>query len=350
MNDFLDALIDANAGSVWGQAAVFFLVAFVALGLAKLFLGTRKKEDAREINYTAGILFRTIIRKFSWFSIVIISLNLGRIPLTIPDSYMDWIKPINSIVFLLQIGFWLNAIILLFVQLKINRERATPEDDDSSVRLVGTFARLFLWTIVALLILDNIPGIEIDSLIASLGITGIAVALAVQSILGDLFASITIALDKPFQIGDYIAVEDKSGTVEQIGLRSTELRTVSGETLVVSNKKLLDAWVSNYQEMVNRRVRFELGVVCEISYQKLTHIPEILQQIIESYENTRFDRVTFKDFGESALIFEVVYFVTNRDFNIYIDLRHQINLNIFKRFEDEGIGLAYPTQTIILQK
>ncbi len=350
MDKWLTSVILDNPVSVWGQALLFFGGAVGLLALAKWLLGQRKLKDAEEVKYTAGILFRTLARKFSWITILIIGLNLAWIPLEIPEKFQAWTAPINTIALLFQIGLWLNAVISLFVQFKINREKATPEDDDSSVRLLGMIGRIFLWIIVLLMILDNVPGIEIDSLIASLGITGIAVALAVQSVLGDLFASITIALDRPFKSGDYITVDDKGGTVESVGLRSTQLRAISGEVIIVSNKKLLDAWVNNYHEMVNRRVSFQLGVVCEISYQKLTWIPEILQQIIKSHEQTIFDRVTFKDFGDSALIFEVVYFITTSDFKTYIDLRHEINMAIFKRFEDEGIGLAYPTQTIYLKK
>jgi small-conductance mechanosensitive channel len=340
-----------NPVSAWGQALLYFLGGVVILALAKGFLGQRKSKDAEEIKYTAGILFRTLVRKFSWITIFVLGLNLARIPLDVPEDVQPYVGPINTITLLFQIGLWLTAVISLFVQFKINREKETPEDDDSSVRLLGLIGRVFLWVIIVLMILDNVPGIQIDSLIASLGITGIAVALAVQSVLGDLFASITIALDRPFKSGDYITVDDKGGgTVEHIGLRSTQLRAVSGEVIVVSNKTLLDAWVNNFQGMVNRRVSFQLGVVCEISYQKLTWIPEILQQIIESHEKTLFDRVTFKDFGDSALVFEVVYFITTSDFKTYIDLRHEINMAIFKRFEDEGIGLAYPTRTIYLKK
>jgi small-conductance mechanosensitive channel len=347
---FLDTIIFGNPLAVWLQAVLFFLGMFLLLALGKLFLGGRKKKDAKEAQYSAGLLFRTLVRKFSWLSVVIICLNMARIPLEIPNKFSNEILAVNTIALILQIGLWVNAVILLFVQFRIKTVEEESDKGETSVRLLGLIARVVLWTILALMILDNVPGIQIDSLIASLGITGIAVALAVQSILGDLFASITIALDKPFNTGDYIAVDDKSGTVERIGLRSTEIRAVSGEVIVVSNKKLLDSWVNNYDAMVNRRVSFNLRVTYQTAYEKLHRVPEILEEIITSFEKTRFDRVTFNDYGESALVFEVVYFIITSDFNTHIDLRHRINLAIFRRFEEEGIDFAYPTRNVYLKK
>jgi small-conductance mechanosensitive channel len=244
----------------------------------------------------------------------------------------------------------LDAVILMLINFQINKKKQKSDSSEASIRLLGLIGRVLLWIVMVLMMLDNVPGIQITSLIASLGITGIAVALGVQSILGDLFASITIALDQPFKVGDFIEVDEKSGTVEKIGLRSSRLRAVSGEVIIVSNNTILDAWVRNYQGMIHRRVCFDLRLSYETPYALLSGIPELLKTIIDSFESAHFERVTFKSYTETGLIFEVIYFIGTKDFQTYMDLCHNINLTIFKRFEDEGIAFAVPKQKILLEK
>ena len=182
------------------------------------------------------------------------------------------------------------------------------------------------------------------------GVSSVAVALAVQNILGDLFSSVSIALDKPFVIGDLISVGEFSGTVEDIGLKSTRLRSLSGEQLVISNSDLLSSRIQNYQRLDRRRVVFNLGVTYQTAPEKLAAIPQFVQTIVESNENATFDRVHFVDFGDSALNYECVYFVDVPDYRENMDIRHTINLAIFEKFYTEGIEFAYPTQTIYLEK
>ena len=209
-------------------------------------------------------------------------------------------------------------------------------------------ARLILWVIVLLLVLDNL-GVNITGLVAGLGIGGIAVALALQNILGDLFASLSIVLDKPFVIGDFVVVDTLSGTVEHIGLKTTRIRSLSGEQLIFSNNDLLKSRIRNYKRMSERRIVFSFGVVYQTPLEKLKAVKEIVGDIIEKVENARFDRVHFKEYGDSALNFEVVYFVSTPDFNIYMDVQEVINLEIFRRFQEEGIEFAYPTSTVYVQ-
>ena len=195
------------------------------------------------------------------------------------------------------------------------------------------------------MILDNL-GFNITALVASLGIGGIAVALAVQNILGDIFASLSIALDKPFVIGDFIIVEDVLGTVEYIGLKTTRLRSLSGEQIVFSNVDLLKSRIRNYKRMFERRVVFTIGVVYQTAHATLERIPALVRSIVEQQPKTRFDRAHFKEYGDSALVFEVVYFVLDSDYNIYMDIQQAINLAIFRRFQVKGIEFAYPTRTL----
>jgi small-conductance mechanosensitive channel len=198
------------------------------------------------------------------------------------------------------------------------------------------------------LVLDNL-GVNITGLVAGLGIGGIAVALALQNILGDLFASLSIVLDKPFVIGDFVVVDSLSGTIEHIGLKTTRIRSLRGEQLIFSNNDLLKSRIRNYKRMSERRIDFSFGVVYQTPLEKLKAIKKIVSDIIEKGEKTRFDRVHFKEYGDSSLNFEVVYFVTDPDYNIYMDVQEAINLEIFRCFAEEGIEFAYPTRTIFIQ-
>jgi len=189
-------------------------------------------------------------------------------------------------------------------------------------------------------------GVDITALIAGLGIGGIAVALALQNVLGDLFASLSIVLDKPFVIGDFIIVDDLLGTVEHIGLKTTRVRSLFGEQLVFSNSDLLNSRIRNYKRMHERRIVFSLGVTYQTPYEKLAAIPDIIREIIELQEQVRFDRAHFKEYGDFALEFEIVYYMLVPDYNAYMDTQQAINLALYERFEKEGISFAYPTQTL----
>jgi small-conductance mechanosensitive channel len=199
------------------------------------------------------------------------------------------------------------------------------------------------------LALDNL-GIEVTALIAGLGIGGIAVALATQNILGDLFASLLIVLDKPFVLGDFIVVGDFVGHVEKIGLKTTRLRSLSGEQLVVSNNDLLQSRLRNFKRMIERRVLFTVGVTYDTPLEKLAAVPGMIREIIESQPDVRFDRSHFKEFGSYSLNFETVYFVLSPEFGRYMDRQQAINLAIYDRFAQNEIKFAYPTQTLFLEQ
>jgi len=222
-------------------------------------------------------------------------------------------------------------------------------DAVTTVSSVGFITKILLWTIILLIALDNL-GINISALVAGLGIGGIAVALAVQNILGDLFASFSIFLDKPFVIGDFIIVDTYLGTIEHIGLKTTRVRSLSGEQLVFANADLLKSRIRNYKRMYERRVVFTLGVIYQTSYEKLKKIPEIIQDIIEKQTQTRFDRAHFKEYGPYSLNFEIVYWVESPDYNLYMNIQQKTNLEIFQRFDDENIEFAYPSQSLYINK
>jgi small-conductance mechanosensitive channel len=197
--------------------------------------------------------------------------------------------------------------------------------------------------------LDNL-GVNVTALVTGLGVGGIAVALAVQNVLGDLFASLSIVLDKPFVLGDFVVVDDLLGSVEHIGLKTTRLRSLWGEQVVFSNSDLLKSRLRNFGRMAERRVSLDIGVTYQTPRAVLQAIPAIIREAIEEQVATRFDRSHFKGFGDSALTFESVYYVLSPDYNRYMDIQQAINLRIYERFESQGIGFAYPTQTVFLER
>jgi small-conductance mechanosensitive channel len=247
----------------------------------------------------------------------------------------------------LQVGLWGNAGIRFWVKQWLER-REGDAGGGASVSVLGFLARLALWTVILLVGLDNL-GVNVTGLVAGLGISGIAVALAVQSILGDLFASLSIVLDKPFEVGDFIIVDQHLGAVEHIGLKSTRIRSLSGEQIVFSNTDLLKSRVRNFKRMLERRVQFSIGATYDTPLSAVEAVPEMIKQVITAQPKARFDRAHFKEFGESAFIFECVYYVLSPDYNLYMDVQQAINLSILKRFLEEKIEFAFPTRTVVLK-
>ncbi|MBQ5942529.1 mechanosensitive ion channel family protein [Massilia sp. AB1] len=218
----------------------------------------------------------------------------------------------------------------------------------TSSAAIGFLVRVLLWAVVALMILDNL-GVNITTLVASLGIGGIAVALAVQSILGDLFASLSIVLDKPFVIGDFIIVDNALGTVEHIGLKTTRVRSLGGEQIVFSNAALLKSRIHNLRRMEARRVVFKLAVNHDTPEPVLRALPGLVEAIVSEQPQVRFDRAHFNGMTAPAFSYEVVYFVESADYRVFMDVQQEIYLRIVSMLAEQGVRLALPAQTIHLE-
>lgn len=226
-------------------------------------------------------------------------------------------------------------------------EGAAPTNAAGSLAGLRWLILLVAYALILLLALQN-TGVDVTSLIAGFGIGGIAVALAMQNILGDLFASLTIALDKPFVCGDFVVVGSEMGTVEHIGLKTTRMRSLSGEQLVFGNADLLSSRIRNYKRMSERRVVFGFGVVYATSPETLEAINTIVRRAVEAQRNVRFDRCHFYRFGASSLEFEAVYYINSPDYNAHMDAQQAVHLSIAQAFRDRNIQFAFPTQTIYL--
>jgi small-conductance mechanosensitive channel len=254
------------------------------------------------------------------------------------------------IAFLVQLGIWINAgVSTTLIHYQEQKRESGDLSAVGSIAMLGLFGRILLWVFITMLLLNNV-GVDITALVTGLGIGGIAVALAAQNILGDLFASISIMLDKPFEVGDSLTIGEFQGTVEQIGIKTTRLRSLSGEQLIFSNSDLLKSRIRNNKRMNERRVVFEIGVAYETPVERLEMLPKILRESVEALPQARFDRAHFKRFGDSSLIYETVYFVKNPNYNEYMDMQQAINLALFRRLRDAAIEISYPTRSIYLRR
>lgn len=346
---FFDLFFLNNSIRAWFMAFALSIVIILALLLVKrsflsrLFAFTQKTETAYD-DLVIKMLMETKL-----FLIIIVAFYFGSLLLTIPDGVQSWLSRVAILAVLIQIGIWGNTFITNAIQQYQTENLKKDAGQVTTFRALSFVAKLILFSVILLLALDNL-GVEITTLLTGLGVGSVAVALAVQNILADLFAALSIAIDQPFVIGDFIIVDEYLGTVEKLGLKTTRLRSLSGEQLIFSNTDLLNSRIRNYKRMGERRVEFSFGVIYQTPAEKIRALPDVIREIIEKYELARFDRAHFKEFGESSLQFEVVYFILSADYNQYMDLQQNINLGLFEKFEQEGIEFAYPTQTIFVGK
>lgn len=255
------------------------------------------------------------------------------------------INKIVDVIFLVVIVYEIISALQKIVKFLVYKAIAKSDNDTqakSTVKTLNVFIQIILWSVGLLMVLSNL-GVNITSLIAGLGIGGVAIAFAMQNILADIFSSFAILIDKPFQVGDFIKIGSDMGVVEKIGIKTSRLRTLNGQLLVVSNQELTSVRVENFQQMKKRRGLFTLGVIYETSPEKLKKIPGIIKEIILSQDKTSFDRCNFVSFGDFSLNFETSFYIETDVYNEFLDIFEKINLEIFTKFNKEGIEFAYPT-------
>jgi small-conductance mechanosensitive channel len=352
MNDISDYLtgvvILENSLALWLAALTTTLSILLVLVIIRFVAVRRLSAVAKKPGAGLSGTFSEVIGETKFLFILAVSIFVGIQILTLPDQVSNLVRVITIVLFLFQTALWLLKLLHCILVNRGDKNLADPAGSAMTINAIELIAKIAIWSIVLLLALDNI-GFEVTALIASLGIGGIAIGLALQNILGDLFASLSISLDKPFVIGDFINVGEFSGTVEYIGLKSTRVRSLSGEQVVFSNSDLLSSRIRNFKRMARRRILFSFGVTYDTPPQKLDLIPNILREIVDERENATFDRAHFKEFGDFSLNFEVVYFMEVPEFNLYMDTQQQINLELYERLSKEGIGFAYPTQTVYVK-
>lgn len=347
---FLNTVIYGNSLERWGMALLATVALAILVRLVLRLIQRRIKRFADRTKTGLDDLVVDLFRRTKWWFLALESAYISTILLDLPNTTHQALRTGVILVLLFQSGFWGVGLLDYVIRTRLEQEKAEKDAaGTTTVSALGYVARVVLWVVVLLLILQN-AGVEVTALIASLGVGGVAVALALQNILGDLFASLAMVLDKPFVLGDFIIVGDFMGTVENIGLKTTRIRSLSGEQIVFSNSDLLNSRVRNYKRMFERRVVFSFGVVYDTSPDTLSEIGGWVEEIIEGIEGTRFDRAHFNTFGDFSLNFEVVYYVLNSDYNIYMDIQQAINIALYRRLAAAGVEFAFPTQTLIVSR
>jgi small-conductance mechanosensitive channel len=335
-----------NSLTDWLAAGGVFLLTFTILPMVRGYLRARRNLTSSRELPLAVALITYLLERTSRVVLWIVALYVAERILTLPGRIDRGFKIAIVLGCWLQLGIWAGAA----ARFGLQRQQARSGDPRlaGSIDIVLFALRLIIWIVVALLALENL-GINVGPLIAGLGVGGIAIALGVQTILGDLFASLSIALDKPFVVGDALRIDTFEGKVEQIGIKSTRLRSITGEQIIISNADLLKSRVRNLGRASEWRALFNLALVYETSAEQIDSVPQLISDAVATYEGTRFVYCLLKLIGESALLFEVCFFVENgpgRDLGRALD---QVNREILRSFARTGIRLATPARTVWLR-
>lgn len=338
-----------NTPFAWVQglavAAVIFGASMLARRLVRRY--DRRFRAAGRTDLMAVAL--QVASRTTMFFLVSVSVFLGLQFFQWPLRGHGSINSAITVVVFWQVGVWGSTAIAAWLEHRRHVQHGDNLAATSSLGVIGFIGKAVMWTMVVLLALQNL-GVNVTTLVAGLGVGGVAVALALQNILGDLFASLSITFDQPFFVGDFIIVDNFQGTVEHIGVKSTRLSSISGEQIVLSNSDLLKSRLRNYGRMHERRVLFTIGVTYETPVERLERIPQILRTIIEGMADTRFDRCHFSNHNSASLDFEIVYYVLSADYKRHMDIQQDIRLKLHREFTRLGIEFAYPTQRLIMER
>ena len=342
----------SNTGFQWAIAFALLVGTTLVIKLFKVVIIARLKHLATKTETDLDDIAIGIVDGIGKVFYVVVSVYVALLYLDTPQ----WLSQVTNLLLVVAIVYeviqGLTSVVNFFAKKYLDGEDGGGDgnkQNDALVNMLRIVAKVFLW-IIGLTIILSYLGVNITSVVASMGIGGLAVALAVQNILADIFSSFSLYMDKPFEVDDFIVVGNSSGTVEKIGMKSTRLRALTGEELVISNKELTTARVQNYKRMKKRRVAFMLGVTYETPHKLLKKFPNIVKEEVKAVADTQWYNCYFKSYGPSSLDYEVIFFVKSGDFDKYMKVLEKVNLAIFKRAEKEGISFAYPTQTIHLEK
>ncbi len=347
LRELWDLEVLGNTLGTWVAAFGIFLVTFAIRPVISRLIeaqnarrAARTGTESHPMLDVALELVASTSRLFLWGA----AIWLASRDLTFPPRVEHWLTVTLVLLFWMQMALWAMTAVRYGINARQRRMGTQDRVLSSSIAVIMFASGVAIWGIAALLALDNL-GVQIGPLLAGLGIGGVALALAVQTVLADLLASLSIALDKPFTIGDSLKIDDLQGTVEHIGIKSTRLRSINGEQIIISNADLLKSRLRNFGRLYERRSLFTLGVHYETAVEKLAAVPAAVREIIEATAQTRFERCHLLTYGARALEFEVVYFVTNPAYNAYADAQQSINLRILGRLRELGVLFAAEAPT-----
>lgn len=352
--------MDKSSALIWLQDSTFLGVSLsnVALAVAAALLAylvmsfglrvalNRFERIAQRTENRADDVLVEVLSGTSFWLVALVALLIGVGMLDLPDRWASRVSQLWFIALALQLALWANRSISIGLRRHVEQHApAGSSQVGAAATLMSWGLRTLLWTVVLLAMLSNI-GVNITAFVASLGVGGIAIALAAQNVLGDLFASMSIAMDKPFEVGDFIVLGSIAGTVENVGVKTTRIRSIGGEQIVMSNTELLKQTVSNYKRLRERRIVFGFGVTYDTTPEQARAIPAVVRQVVEASDQLRFDRAHFKAFGDSSLDYEVVYIVLDPAYNVYMDQQQRINLELMQKLAEMDVGFAFPTRTV----
>ena len=286
------------------------------------------------------------IDRFGVTALYVFLVSIGLRYLTLSIGVANFVRIVSVVIITFLIIRFISSVVLMLLTRYV---RSQDDGEEKVKQLYGLMViiNIAIWSIGILFLFSNL-GFNVTAIIASMGIGGIAIALAAQNIVGDIFNYFVIFLDRPFEVGDFVAIDDKSGVIEYIGLKTTRIKTLPGEQLVFSNSDLTSSRIHNYKKMERRRITFTLEVVHQTPYDQLKEIPDLIKSVVKEHRPITFDRAHFFSYEDSSLKFEVVYYVESADFNIYMDIQQSINLRLYQELGDRGINLAYPTRTVYM--
>jgi small-conductance mechanosensitive channel len=333
----LDRPILGNNLGHWVLALAVTVLAYIAIrivvrSVARRLAGRAEKQGSKILGFLSEIVRRT-----SFFTVLLAALVAGTQFVELPGQIATLLRHLLVVAALLQGGLWAALLLEKFLQYRMSDKKEASRS--TAVTLLTFSGKLLLWGFIVLLSLENL-GIDVTALIAGLGVGGIAVALATQTLLADLLGSVVIAIDKPFEVGDLIIVGDLSGNVETIGLKTTRVRSIYGEQIVFSNTDLLSSRIRNYKRMSERRVVFHLGVGSKTPVEKLEGLPALIKEEVSIHPDLRFERAYFQKIDGTFQTWEVVFHVLSSDIGLHMDRQHQVNLGLHKRFLKEGIEIV----------
>ncbi|MEE4195498.1 MAG: mechanosensitive ion channel family protein [Anaerolineae bacterium] len=306
----------------------------------------RLRSRAEETTTDLDDFFIVLIEKVYGLSLFTIGAWGIHFFLPLPTFLENWSSVFFLFVIYLQIGNWVTPLYKYLLRKLAHDEQGKSRE--TSFEMIVKILSWITYIILGVMAIDALPGVEITTLVTTMGIGGIAIAFALQNVLSDFAAALTIAFDQPFEEGDGILVDGLGGTVEKIGLKSTRIRSWDGQEIVIANSDLLNSRINNYKTLERRRVTLKFSVIYQTSADDLERIPSIVQEIVEGFEKVTYARTHSTSLINSSVDYESVYYVESADFNLYMDIRHQVNIALIRRFEEEGIKFAYPTRTIFM--
>ncbi len=335
---FIEQQTLINLAVVTGTSLILYLALASALSLiSNRFAAKASRSNTRFYHFAAQMLKHTSRILILAFSILM--------ALKLVDLGPRWQSTMEHgwfIALAFQVALWLDLGVRMWTE-SLTRDGKTRNPVTTTI--FGIMIRIVVWTMMLLSILANL-GVNITALVASLGVGGIAIALAVQTLLSDIFASMSIGIDKPFEIGDFVVFDDVAGNIEHIGLKTTRIRSLSGEQIVCGNSQLLSRTLHNYKRMNTRRIVFKFGISYDTPTEKVSKVSEMVRQVIEGVDKTHFDRAHFVSFSESQLTFEVVHIVQTSDYNQYMDIQQTINLGLLEGMRKLDVRFAFPRRSV----